>query len=288
MSDDPSKRGKQDRHRINVSEDYELRYWTEKFGVSQDERKSAVQKLGPMATNVQQHLGVGRMHRAKRLVVTRGARGDASPRLMPGLQQPAFRERHAGGAAYDEMVENLHVDQPMCARVSGSAPRARGSARLGSAIPEGWLCAKMIAAAFKRSASFTISPGKTLVWAGVPRNRCSTDKTRFWASTRIATKTSWGIPARRCLRKSLTACGLLRASPRARFSMIARAASSRAACSFMSGVAYALEPCAQNRSPCSCGSVCMRLNREPPACLNSFSAGRRLPIRAVRSSRSDA
>jgi hypothetical protein len=57
MSDDPSKRGKQDRDRINVSEDHELRYWTEKFGVSQDELKSAVQKVGPMAKDVQQHLG---------------------------------------------------------------------------------------------------------------------------------------------------------------------------------------------------------------------------------------
>jgi hypothetical protein len=57
MSDDPSKRGKQDRDRINVSEDHELRYWTQKFGVSQDELKSAVQKVGPMAKDVQQHLG---------------------------------------------------------------------------------------------------------------------------------------------------------------------------------------------------------------------------------------
>lgn len=57
MSDDLSKRGKQDRDRINVGEDHELRYWTEKFGVSQDELKSAVQKVGPMAKDVQQHLG---------------------------------------------------------------------------------------------------------------------------------------------------------------------------------------------------------------------------------------
>src|SRR5688572_4525911 len=30
------------------------------------------------------------------------------------LDKSAFRERHAGGAAYDEMVENLHVDQSQC------------------------------------------------------------------------------------------------------------------------------------------------------------------------------
>jgi len=29
MTDDPSKRGSQDRQRINIHEDYELRYWSE-------------------------------------------------------------------------------------------------------------------------------------------------------------------------------------------------------------------------------------------------------------------
>jgi hypothetical protein len=36
----------QDRTRINTGEDYELRYWSEKFGVSQDRLKAAVQKVG--------------------------------------------------------------------------------------------------------------------------------------------------------------------------------------------------------------------------------------------------
>src|SRR5687768_13063701 len=44
----------------------------------------------------------------------------------------AFRERHAGGAAYDEMVENLHVDQSegVLERLSQSLV---GAARLGDA-----------------------------------------------------------------------------------------------------------------------------------------------------------
>jgi len=46
MSDDTSKKGIQDRTRINTSEDYELRYWSEKFGVSQDQLKAAVNKVG--------------------------------------------------------------------------------------------------------------------------------------------------------------------------------------------------------------------------------------------------
>jgi hypothetical protein len=43
MSDDLSKKGMQDRTRINTSEDYELRYWSEKLGVSPDRLKAAVQ-----------------------------------------------------------------------------------------------------------------------------------------------------------------------------------------------------------------------------------------------------
>jgi hypothetical protein len=57
MADDTSKNGKGDRDRINVHEDYELRDWSEKFGVSPDELRSAVAKVGPMAKDVQQHLG---------------------------------------------------------------------------------------------------------------------------------------------------------------------------------------------------------------------------------------
>ena len=57
MSDDLSKKGQQDRNRIDVSEEHELRYWTEKFHVSPDELRSAVQKVGPMVKDVQRHLG---------------------------------------------------------------------------------------------------------------------------------------------------------------------------------------------------------------------------------------
>jgi hypothetical protein len=57
MADDLSKRGSQDRQRINIHEDYELRYWSEKFGVSKDQLRSAVQHVGPMVHNVARHLG---------------------------------------------------------------------------------------------------------------------------------------------------------------------------------------------------------------------------------------
>jgi hypothetical protein len=56
MTDDLSKRGAQDRTRINIHEDHEIRYWTQKFGVSQDQLKAAVQKVGPSAAAVEKEL----------------------------------------------------------------------------------------------------------------------------------------------------------------------------------------------------------------------------------------
>ena len=56
MSDDTSKKGMQDRSRINTSEDYELRYWSEKFGVSRDELKAAVNKVGNSVSAVEKEL----------------------------------------------------------------------------------------------------------------------------------------------------------------------------------------------------------------------------------------
>jgi hypothetical protein len=57
MSDNKSKAAKQDRERINVNEDYELRGWSKKFGVSSEELKKAVQKVGSSAVAVRKHLG---------------------------------------------------------------------------------------------------------------------------------------------------------------------------------------------------------------------------------------
>ncbi len=57
MADDKTKRGRQDRDRIDVNEDYELRSWSKKFGVTQAELKKAVQKVGPSAIAVKKELG---------------------------------------------------------------------------------------------------------------------------------------------------------------------------------------------------------------------------------------
>lgn len=46
MSDDKSKVGGNDRTRINTSEEYEVQYWSEKFNVSPDELRRAVESAG--------------------------------------------------------------------------------------------------------------------------------------------------------------------------------------------------------------------------------------------------
>ncbi|MFN2645144.1 MAG: DUF3606 domain-containing protein [Burkholderiales bacterium] len=57
MADDKSKPGRPDRDRINVNEEWEVRDWSQKFGVSPDELKRAVQQVGDRAEAVRQHLG---------------------------------------------------------------------------------------------------------------------------------------------------------------------------------------------------------------------------------------
>lgn len=56
MSDDRTVRNGQDRNRISLSEDYELRDWSKKFGVTREELKQAVQAVGNDAQKVQEHL----------------------------------------------------------------------------------------------------------------------------------------------------------------------------------------------------------------------------------------
>jgi hypothetical protein len=56
VSDDPRKKGKQDRSRINTNQDYEVRYWSKKFGFSRDKLKAAVKKVGNSVAAVQQEL----------------------------------------------------------------------------------------------------------------------------------------------------------------------------------------------------------------------------------------
>ena len=56
MSDDKTRANGQDRNRIDVSQDYELRDWSKKFGVSRKQLKAAVQAVGDRAEAVETFL----------------------------------------------------------------------------------------------------------------------------------------------------------------------------------------------------------------------------------------
>jgi Protein of unknown function (DUF3606) len=56
MSDDKTKAGGQDRTRISLSDDYEVRDWAAKFGVTKEELIAAVKQVGNEASAVEAHL----------------------------------------------------------------------------------------------------------------------------------------------------------------------------------------------------------------------------------------
>jgi hypothetical protein len=56
MSDDLTNRGAQDRSRISMSEEHEVRYWTEALGVSADTLQRAVDEVGNSADAVRDFL----------------------------------------------------------------------------------------------------------------------------------------------------------------------------------------------------------------------------------------
>ncbi len=61
MSDDKTtKSSGQDRKRINVNQDYELRDWSKKFGVTPDRLMEAVAAVGDRADKVESYLKGGR------------------------------------------------------------------------------------------------------------------------------------------------------------------------------------------------------------------------------------
>lgn len=56
MADDKTIRGPQDAARINMNEDYEVRYWTNKFNCSKEELERAVKNAGSSAKAVEEFL----------------------------------------------------------------------------------------------------------------------------------------------------------------------------------------------------------------------------------------
>jgi hypothetical protein len=57
--DDPKMRGPQDRSRVNTTQGYELRYWTQEFGVTEEQLREAVQRVGSDAQKVRAYIRRG-------------------------------------------------------------------------------------------------------------------------------------------------------------------------------------------------------------------------------------
>jgi Protein of unknown function (DUF3606) len=56
VPDDKTKTAR-DRRKIDLSQDYELRYWCAKFGVSEDKLHAAIERVGTNADEVARELG---------------------------------------------------------------------------------------------------------------------------------------------------------------------------------------------------------------------------------------
>jgi Protein of unknown function (DUF3606) len=56
MTDDRTKRGPRDRKLISLDEEYEVRYWTGRFGVTKEQLAAAVKAVGHSAEAVERHL----------------------------------------------------------------------------------------------------------------------------------------------------------------------------------------------------------------------------------------
>ncbi len=56
MADDKTHTGSPDRDRINLSEDYEVQYWSKELQVSPERLRSIVEAVGPSVKAVREHL----------------------------------------------------------------------------------------------------------------------------------------------------------------------------------------------------------------------------------------
>jgi len=56
--DNLTKKSQPDRSRINLGEDFEVKYWTRHLGVSREDLEKAVEKVGNSAAAVRKELGV--------------------------------------------------------------------------------------------------------------------------------------------------------------------------------------------------------------------------------------
>jgi hypothetical protein len=57
MADDLENRGAQDRSRIDINEAHEVRYWIQRFDVTEEALRKAVAEVGVSAIEIAEHLG---------------------------------------------------------------------------------------------------------------------------------------------------------------------------------------------------------------------------------------
>ena len=56
--DSLTKKDQRDRSKVNMHEDFEVKYWTKELGVSGEELQKAVDKVGNSAASVRKELGL--------------------------------------------------------------------------------------------------------------------------------------------------------------------------------------------------------------------------------------
>jgi hypothetical protein len=56
MADNKTKTAPQDSSRVNVNEDYEVQYWTNKFNCSKEQLRDAVDSVGTSAEKVAEYI----------------------------------------------------------------------------------------------------------------------------------------------------------------------------------------------------------------------------------------
>jgi len=56
--DNLTKRDQRDRSKINMHEDFEVKYWTKELGVSKEQLQRAVDKVGNSAAAVRREIGI--------------------------------------------------------------------------------------------------------------------------------------------------------------------------------------------------------------------------------------
>jgi len=56
MTDNTADRGPQDRSRISLSQDFEVRYWSQRFGIDEQALREAVEDVGNSVQDVEQYL----------------------------------------------------------------------------------------------------------------------------------------------------------------------------------------------------------------------------------------